>query len=478
MKNRIFRSLVLFTAGFLLFSYYGLSQDIGLYRKVEGSWSGTLKFQGMELVLVFNIKLNEKDSLIATIDSPDQGAKDIPTSSISVTSDSLIIKAKALQGSFRGDLNADFSESKGNWKQAGMKFPLELKHSKSQFVRNRPQEPKPPYPYLEKEIAFRNPVSGDTLAGTLTIPDDTATHPAVILISGSGAQDRNEELMGHKPFLVLADHLSRNGIAVLRYDDRGFGKSGGNFQTATTEDFATDASAAIDFLKGYEGIDSLKIGLIGHSEGGMIAPMVASERTDVGFIVLMAGPGVTGEKILLSQTELISQAESINEEEIRKSLKQSKDIYTILRKTSDNDKASERIRKVLEANNKKSGDKNENDTLNEQKINATIKSLTSPWFRYFLIFNPVQYLSKVKCPVYAINGSLDLQVSSKENLPVIEQAMIFGGNPDYTIEEIPGVNHLFQTATTGSPNEYSKIEETLSPAVLEKISNWVIKTAK
>jgi uncharacterized protein len=462
----------------LCFVLSGFSQDKVLLKKVEGTWSGTLKVQAMELTLVFNFKVNAHDSLIVTIDSPDQGAKDIPTSHVVVTNDSLIVKSKALKGTFRGSFNSDFTVSTGSWRQSGMTFPIEIKHSEKKFERNRPQEPKPPFPYKESEVVFLNPDAGNSLSGTLTMPDKKSIFPAVILITGSGPQNRNEELLGHKPFLVLADYLTKHGLAVLRYDDRGTGKSNGDFKTATTKDFATDVSAAVDFLKSQEGIDTSHIGLIGHSEGGIIAPMIASDRKDIAFVVLMAGPGLNGEQILQLQSALIAKADSASDKEIARAKKLNSDVYTILKKNSDNTIASEKIRNVIHSYNKKLAPGDKENLLSDKEIEIQLQSLTSPWFRNFLTLDPTVYLSKVTCPLFALNGSLDLQVPSKENLDAIEKAMIFGGNSHYTIEEIQGVNHLFQTATTGAPSEYSKIEETISPLVLEKITDWILKNTK
>jgi fermentation-respiration switch protein FrsA (DUF1100 family) len=320
-----------------------------------------------------------------------------------------------------------------------------------------------------------NGAGGFELAGTLTMPEKEGRYPVAILVTGSGPQNRDEELLGHKPFLVLADYLTRQGFAVLRYDDRGVGKSKGEFKTATTLDFAGDAEAAFDFLKNRPGIDSAAIGIIGHSEGGLIAPIVASGRKDVAFIVLMAGPGLTGEQILLLQTALISKAEGADEKTISSTEKFSMNMYSVLKKNSDNEKAGKKLRLLIADYDKKNMKDTSYHQLSETEISAQVESLTSPWFRTFLTLNPEDYLSKVTCPLLAVNGSLDLQVPPKENLQAIEKSLIFGGNSTYVVEELPGLNHLFQTATTGSPSEYSKIEETISPAALELIGNWMKK---
>ena len=321
---------------------------------------------------------------------------------------------------------------------------------------------------------FPNREGGFNLAGTLTLPEKGGPFPVAILVTGSGPQNRDEELLGHKPFLVLSDYLTRQGIAVLRYDDRGVAASGGEFKTATTLGFATDAEAALSFLQTRKDIDITKIGIIGHSEGGISAPIVASRHRELAFVVLMAGPGLTGEQILLLQSELIARAEKGDEKTIASNLSLSADMYKVIRKTADNAKAEKKLRDLITATDKKNARDTSYHKQSEAAISEEIKTLTSPWFRCFLTLDPQDYLTKVKCPLLAINGSLDLQVPPKENLAAIERAMIFGGNVDYTVEELPDLNHLFQHATTGSPTEYSTIEETISPSAMELMARWVL----
>ncbi|MEI6454978.1 MAG: alpha/beta fold hydrolase [bacterium] len=454
----------------------GFGQDALLVNKLKGSWAGAIKFRGVELPMVMNVSSNAADSLTITFDSPTQGAKGIPTSAYSFKGDSAFIELKSLVSLFSGKVSADTIS--GVWKQSGFSLPIKLARQEKKFELIRPQEPKPPFPYDNLDVSFKNEKAGVTLAGTLTTPKAGGPFPAVILITGSGPQNRDEELLGHKPFLVIADWLTRQGIAVLRYDDRGVGKSGGDFSSATSYDFAADAEAALDFLKKRAEIDSSRIGFIGHSEGGMIAPLIVSQRSDVAFIVLMAGPGITGEQILYLQGELIAKAAGEKEKDIKDNLKLSKDIYSLLKKTSDNDKAAARIRELMSSYDKKHAADSGYQPLNETQLAGQIKTLTSPWFRCFLTFDPVDYLSKVKCPVLAINGTLDLQVPCQENLQTIEKALIFGGNSSYEIKEFEGLNHLFQHAKTGGPDEYSKIEETIAPDVLEIISAWILATVK
>jgi pimeloyl-ACP methyl ester carboxylesterase len=463
---------------FMMMSNPSFSQDKDLISKIKGAWSGPLKVGAIELTLVINITPDDKDNFTVTIDSPDQGVNGLTTTKVNVTMDSLVVISGSLKASYLGAFVENYSSLKGVWKQSGMTFPLVLNHSYEQYSVKRPQEPKPPYPYLEKEVIVKNDEAKVELAGTLTLPETGGPFPAVILITGSGPQNRNEELMGHKPFLVLADYLTRQGIAVLRCDDRGNGKSTGKFATATTLDFATDASAAVDFLKTQKEIDSTKIGLAGHSEGGLIAPMVASVRKDVAFIVLLAGPGLTGERILRMQAGIINRSVGLTEKELADDDALRTKVYAAIRKNSANEKAAVKIKALFHSAKKKNPEDKGLLQLDDAQIDVFIQQSTSPWFRTFLVLDPVDYLSKVHCPLLALNGTLDVQVPAKENLEAIEKSLIFGGNSKYTIEEIPGANHLFQNAKTGNVDEYGKIEETMSPEVLEKIASWIIKTVK
>ena len=469
----------IFFLSFLVFiPAQGITQTPEIIGKIKGSWSGPLKAGPAELTVVINISANENDSLTATIDSPDQGAMGLATSKVRVTSDSLIVRSKALRATYKGAFGSDFTELTGTWTQSGSEFPLSLHHSFEKYSLKRPQEPKPPYPYTEKEVLFSSEKDSIDLAGTLTLPEKGGPFPAVILITGSGKQNRDEEMMGHKPFLLLADYLTREGIAVLRFDDRGYGKSTGTFFTATTLDFATDVVAAFDFLKRQNEIDTTRIGLAGHSEGGLVASIVASHQKEIAFLILLAGPGLTGEQILLLQTALLNRNAGLREEDIAFETKLRTKIYQAIRKNSDNIKASEQIKMILRSAKKKNPDREGLVQIRDQQADLFIQECTTPWFRMFLELDPVDYLSHTKCPVLALNGSLDIQVPAKENLQAIEKALIFGGNPDYTIDEIPGVNHLFQHAETGNIDEYKKIEETMAPEVLEKIGEWIRKIVK
>jgi len=441
-------------------------------NSLSGSWLGRLNTGAIQLRVIFNLSVTGRDSLIATLESPDQGAKNIKLGAVTLNGAALKISAPALMGEYNGTVKSD-SIIEGTWKQAGNTMPLKLTKLSEAFSINRPQEPNPPFPYTSQDVIFTNDQFNIRLAGTLTIPAGKGPFKAVILITGSGAQNRNEELMGHKPFLVIADYLSRNGIAVLRYDDRGVGGSQGKYSEATSADLATDAEAAFNFLKNNPKINSKEIGFIGHSEGGLIAPIVASSDPNIGFIVSLAGPGVKGQQIVMHQQEDIGKLSGEKESTIREAAEVNKKLYTVLRKEQDNNKAEVKIlalyRQILE---KKKTSKEDTDKAVSQ-LKSRFGAGTYTWFRYFITTDPSRYWKKVECPVLALNGEKDLQVSSRENLPAIEKALKSGGNCRVKIVSSPGLNHLFQHCSTGLPAEYGNIEETISPEVLKVISDWI-----
>jgi uncharacterized protein len=431
---------------------------------IDGDWMGTLDAGAMKLRVIFHI-LNTEDGLTATLDSPDQNMKGLPATSVKRDGTALKIETKSIAGGFEGKISADLSTIDGTWTQMGNAIPLLLKRVKDQaeLERKHPQNPVKPYPYREEEVSYDNKVQNVTLAATLTIPQGKGPFPGVVLITGSGPQDRDESLLGHKPFLVLSDYLTRHGIAVLRADDRGTGKSTGIFSTATTADFATDTEAGIAYLKTRAEVDPHRIGLIGHSEGGVIAPMVAARNSDVAFIVMMAGTGVPGDEILVAQGEAIQIASGKSSEEAAKDATKEREILTLIETEKDETKLEQELKEKMK------GD------VPDAMIGAQIKQVTTPWFRYFLTLDPAVALRKVSCPVLAINGEKDTQVPPKQNLPAIRKALEQGGNKHFEVDELPGLNHLFQTAKTGAPSEYAEIEETMSPVALEKMSTWILK---
>ena len=429
---------------------------------IDGAWMGSLDIGAVTLRVVFHI-VNTEDGLIAAMDSPDQNAKGLPTTSVTRDGANLTIEAKSVGGLYQGKIASDLSSIEGTFTQMGAAHPLLLRRVKneSELELKRPQVPVKPYPYREEELTYDNKVQNVTMAATFTIPPGKGPFPAVVLITGSGPQDRDESLMGHKPFLILSDYLTRHGIAVLRADDRGTGKSTGDFEAATTADFATDTEAGIAYLKTRPEVDLHKMGLIGHSEGGVIAPMIAARNHDVAFIVMMAGTGVPGDQVLVAQSEAIEIASGIDPADAARSAAKEKDMMTLVETEKDPAILSQKIRAKME------GD------VPEALIGLQMKQLTSAWFRYFLTYDPATALRKVTCPVLVLDGSLDKQVLPSQNLPAIRKALAEAGNQHVEIDELPGLNHLFQTAKTGAPAEYAQIEETMSPIVMEKISTWI-----
>jgi len=377
-----------------------------------------------------------------------------------------------LRGEYRGSLIND-SLVEGKWTQAGMSYDLDIVKQEKAFQLNRPQEPKPPFPYKEENVSMPSVTDEFMLGGTLTIPEGEGPFPGLILISGSGSQNRDEEIFGHKPFKVLADHLSRNGIAVLRYDDRGVGESGGNPLGATSADLAMDARSAFEYLLNRTEIDNSKIGIIGHSEGGLIAFKLASEYDDIAFIISMAGPGVKGRVILEEQTEYISRLNNMPEDEIQESMAINKMIYDIMEKEENPEKGISEINLLV------------NDFYTErdvprQYIDEIIKNIANtinvssyPWLSYFVKSDPAGYFSGIDCPVLAINGDKDCQVMADKNITAIIKGLEDAGNTMVTGKVFKGLNHLFQHAETGLPNEYGQIEETMSTEVLEIMSDWI-----
>ncbi|WP_144395418.1 alpha/beta hydrolase family protein [Pleionea sediminis] len=332
---------------------------------------------------------------------------------------------------------------------------------------NRPQTPKPPFDYITESVSVTNQKDNVTLAGTLSIPKGHIKATA-ILITGSGPQDRDETILGHKPFAVIADHLTTHGIAVLRMDDRGVGQSTGRFGEATTHDFATDISAAVDFLKQRNDIPAKKIGLIGHSEGGMVAPMVASRRDDIAFLILLAGPGITIDKLYSEQRYLILKASGIDESVLNSVYRGEKRLFKEIRELPIDKPISDSIKAELRELHSVFG-------TNNDSANQLIEFISTPWFRYFMTYNPEDYFRDITIPVLALNGTLDLQVAAESNLNGLQQLFEKYGYKDYTIKPLKQLNHLFQTAKTGNVNEYRQIEETFSPVALNEMTTWLEK---
>lgn len=458
-----------------------------------GSWSGELSVEeiGMSFRMAFDIAMDESGTLTATFASPDQGAYDIAVDSVLVEGDSLRMLLLAAAGEFNGSLREDGQALEGTWGQAGLSLPLVLERSESVMSSARPQDPEEPYPYVSEGVTIQSSAENVTLAGTLTLPESQPVAAGVVLISGSGPQNRDSEISNHRPFLVLADYLTRRGIAVLRYDDRGFGESTGSTHNATSEDFAKDANAARAFLSARPELEGAKVGLLGHSEGGIIAPMVATTTTGVDFLVLMAAPGVVGEIILMDQTvgqaeqgyetaldmalqmgpEVASQMEEAFETIIESTRTSQERIYSILKSEADSSRAAEEIRSVIMERFAQMGPPGMDI---DAQVDAEVQQVNNAWMRHFLAYDPRPALTMVTVPVLAIGGSKDTQVKSSDNLSVIEAALNEAGNTDATVVELEGLNHMFQTAETGYVIEYGTIDETIAPGVLELIGDWIL----
>ncbi len=442
-------------------------------QNITGTWHGLLNVQGTQLRLVFHIN-KVATGYVSTMDSPDQGAEGIEMSSTLFDEAQLSITFKPGNIEYVGKLGTD-SVVTGFFKQNGRSFPLNLSRQPVEELKiNRPQEPLTPFSYYTEEVKFSNSNAGANLAGTLSLPKKKGIFPVVILISGSGPQDRNEEIFGHKPFLVLADHLTKNGIAVLRYDDRGIAASTGDFRSATSSDFAGDVEAAIAFLKTRKEIRKNKIGLIGHSEGGLIAPMVAIRSKDVAFVVMLAGTGIPGADVLLLQQKLIGTANGFALEELNKVDSVNRKAFNIVKAAKDTSELKTKLKVFFQTELvTNTGFEIPDELTEEEFINARVNELTNPWMYNFIKYDPALALTKLRCPVLALNGSKDLQVTPKENLTAIRNALTKAGNKNFTIKELATLNHLFQESVTGSPAEYADIEQTFSPIALVEILNWI-----
>ena len=425
---------------------------------VAGAWEGAIDTGAVRLRIGVAITAQPDGKLSAMMDSPDQGAYGLPLSDVTFADGVLKFVLQRANGAFEGRLNAAGTEIAGTWTQGGA-LPLVLKKVEKLTRLNRPQEPKPPFPYRSEPVAIVNAAGRVVLDGTLTVPEGKGPFPAVVLITGSGPQNRDEEIFGHKPFLVLADHLTRRGIAVLRYDDRGVGKSTGSFASATSEDFAGDAWTAWQTLSARPEIDAKRLGLLGHSEGGLIAPMLAASHGEIAFVVMLAGTGVTGEQVMLAQAAAIMKASGAPAETIAANTDLQKQVFAILREETSMARIVERLGAIPAGSKEASA--------------ALVKQSASPWLRFFATYDPAPALAKVRCPVLAIAGERDLQVLSAQNLPAIGAALAQGGNQNHTVLELPGLNHLFQSARTGLPTEYAQIEETMASAALDTITTWI-----
>ncbi len=446
-------------------------------------WSGSVRLPN-EISVDLIVTLTPPTG---TIDIPMQGAKGVALSEVQVTADAmsftLLPPGAPPEAAARFSLTIqDGNTAIGSLVQGGATMPVKLtrlKEGETATVTRKAQDPVPPFPYAEEEVTFANEqAEGVILAGTLTLPEGDGPFPAAILVSGSGPQNRDSNLLGHRPFLVLADHLTRQGIAVLRYDDRGIGASTGDFTKATTRDFAKDTVAAVKFLRTREEIDPARVGIIGHSEGGIIAPIAAAELGDVGFLVLLAAPGVSGLELIPRQAEEISLSMGAEPDVARRQGRVTRAILTVAASYAEVDEIRATIETQLRTLYKEMPETASlTDEEREARVQAAVKeqlpSVSNVWYREFLRLDPRVALSQVRCPVLAINGAKDVQVPAEENLATIQRTLEREGNTKVRIETIPDLNHLFQTAETGGPDEYATIEETFAPVALEMVAEWV-----
>ena len=422
----------------------------------RGLWLGTMVVsEQMSLQLAYEIEGNE-GTYSAKLNVIEQKAFDIPMDTCIIEEDSITIAFMAAGITYKGFYSREEDKIFGTYSQGGGSFALDMERvDELPLEVERPQTPVRPFPYEEEEVVFKNVKAGINLAGTLTLPKGDSSYPAILLIAGSGQNDRNETAMGH--FLLLSDYLTRNGFAVLRYDKRGVGASEGDYGKATTFEFADDARAGIKYLESRPEIDSQSIGIIGHSEGALIAPMIAAEKdSHLSSIILMGGFGLSGSELLLLQTRKMAEISGVPEDEIEEIVEKNRIFYEIAKTGESDSVVGQKIKEIA-------------PDINEGLYNM----LLMPWFRTFLSLDPKIYLEKVECPVLAITGEKDVQCPPEENLAAIEEALKKAGNTQYTVKTLPGLNHLFQTAESGSPYEYEKIPEIISPEVLDLILEWL-----
>jgi pimeloyl-ACP methyl ester carboxylesterase len=424
---------------------------------LEGDWSGQVDVGAAKLRALLHVHTRDGRT-VATLDSPDQNATGLPTT-ITVEAGRVHIAAAGSNGSFDGELSADGASLTGNWSGYPASF-TRLAAGQTVAEPRRPQTPVKPYPYREEQVSYPGGSAGVRLAGTLTLPDGKGPFPAVVLVAGSGFYGRDERIFGHALFLVLADHLTRHGLAVLRFDKRGDGQSTGDFAAATSADFAADVEAGAAYLRSRPEIDRRRIGLIGHSEGGVIAPMVADLDPAIAFLVLLAGPGVRGDQIIMAQTRAIAAANGAPSAVLDAGEALERRSLDVLMAAKDQAAAETAVRAELKGR------------MPDAAVEAQVREGASPWFRFFITYDPAPALRRLHIPVLALIGSKDLQVLAGQNLPALRAAL--ARDPRAEVAEIPGLNHLLQEATTGSPAEYGQIEQTLSPSALARITSWIL----
>lgn len=446
-----------------------------------GSWTGTLN-GARDLKVGFNI--TNDGELKATLDVPVQGVQDMPCSGIRISNDSIFISMKAIKGEFIGTL-VDVNKIDGLWSQNAITVELDMERTEGKLQLNRPQTPKPPYTYNSENVGFFSSNKGMKFGGTITSPKDDDKHPAIILISGSGAQNRDEELFQHKPFAVVADYLTKRGYVVLRVDDRGVGNTGGDRTNATTADYADDVREVVEYLKTRKEVDKKKIGLYGHSEGAAIAQIVAAGNKDIDFIILMAGPGVSGVELMTEQSVATVVSMGLKEEAAKQYGVLYKGIVSNIIKSKSRDEAGDNVYKILDNWIENTDESTvlmttgiEDSTSKSIFARQFIDAVWNKWMMYFLQYDPQPYLEKMNCKVLALNGDKDIQVISRTNLEGMVKALDKSKVKTKSIREIEGVNHLFQECTLCTVQEYGQLEQTIKPEVLDIVGDWLDANVK
>jgi alpha/beta superfamily hydrolase len=430
-------------------------------QDITGNWTGMITGPKGSIEINFSIS-KKQNTLESSIDVPFNGIFEFKAEQTTFKDSILIMTFPKLNLVYEGKFKNP-SKITGDLSRGGNPITLNLKPVKTNI--KRPQEPKPPFDYYTENVAFKNS-EGIPIKGTLSLPKKNGKFPVVIIISGSGPHDRVGEMYRHKPYLVIADHLTKNGIGVLRYDERGIGESGGDFKTATISEFSDDVSSAVTYLKTRKDIDKKKIGLVGHSLGGIIGPKVASERNDVSFLVLMAAPGLNGDELMLMQKAAFEKEMGLNDEQVEFGQKMMKNTFAIITETNlDNKTLKDSLHSFYI--------KNYGLMIPENQREAMVNQIGSSEVVSLIRSQPSEFLEKVNCPVLAINGSKDLQVTPKKNLEAIKTSLEKNGNSDFKILEFENLNHLFQESETGSLTEYAQIEQSISPDVLKKITSWI-----
>jgi pimeloyl-ACP methyl ester carboxylesterase len=463
-----------------VFALVFITASIFAQSKFIGNWQGSVNV-GKKLRLVFHVTPSG-DTVISTMDSPDQGVTGITCERTYIEKDSILFDMSNMGIEYAGELKGD--SIVGTWFQKGLKIAITFYKTDKTAELYRPQTPKPPFSYESEDVIYFNTDNSIQYGATITKPMGKGPFPAVLLITGSGQQNRDEELFGHKPFAVIADFLTKRGYLVMRVDDRGVDKSTGDYINATTLDFAGDVNTSIDYLKTRSEVNKNKIVLIGHSEGAIIAPMVASKRKDIDAIVMMAGAGEKISKLMLEQSAAIIESVQPDTEMIRDFKRLYKSMEDVVLNAKDSDDAKNKVTLTLDLWLKQVKPDMAREigiTSNETKdqyIASFTEMYTNPWLRYFLSMDPVPYLEHLSCKVLALGGSRDIQVIAKSNLAGIKQALTKSKSKTYEVKELPGLNHLFQHCKTCTSGEYGELTETIAPEALNMIGDWLDKNVK